>query len=57
MRRVSLALIAVVGLGIPRGVAGEPKPAGDVAPLETFTADQRDHWAYQPLVAARACPR
>ncbi len=50
MPRVSLALIAALGIGIPCSTAGEPKPAGDVAPIETFKADQRDHWAYQPVV-------
>jgi hypothetical protein len=31
-------------------LAGEPKPGDDLAPPETFKADQRDHWAYQPVV-------
>ncbi|HEY2154561.1 MAG TPA: DUF1549 and DUF1553 domain-containing protein, partial [Isosphaeraceae bacterium] len=50
MPRFSLIFLAILGLGIPHAIAGEPKPDGDVAPPETFKADQRDHWAYQPVV-------
>ncbi len=50
--RLLLGLIAIVGLVIPASFAGDPKPAGEVAPPEKFKADQRDHWAYQPVVRA-----
>ena len=46
--RFSHALIAVLGLAAP-SIAEGPKPAGEVAPPETFKADQRDHWAFQPM--------
>ena len=42
-------LIALLVIASP-SLAGEPKPAGDVAPAESFRADQREHWAYQPPV-------
>jgi hypothetical protein len=49
MTRPALASIvatcAVLAL-IP-ALAGDPKPAEDVAPIEKFSADQRQHWAYQ----------
>jgi hypothetical protein len=45
------ALLLLALLGLPWFVvAAEPKPSEDgVAPPETFTEDERSHWAYQPL--------
>jgi hypothetical protein len=43
---LAIPLIAFTALAL----AGEPKPGEDYAPAENFKADQRDHWAYQPVV-------
>jgi hypothetical protein len=47
MLRLALGLLVLVA-------AGPPSRADDVAPPETFTTDQRDHWAFQPI--ARPTP-
>ncbi len=50
--RLSLAclvwLLLIAGL-----IAGDkPRPPDDVAPPETFSREQREHWAYQPVKRA-----
>src|SRR4051794_33569104 len=47
--RLTFGLIALLGFSASNAIADGPKPAGDVAPPETFKADQRDHWAFQPV--------
>ena len=41
----SLALILILNLP---AVAGGPGTAAPIAPPESFTPEQREHWAYQP---------
>ena len=43
---------------IPAGLmAGDkPRPPDDVAPPETFSREQREHWAYQPVKSAQPPP-
>ena len=49
-------LVVAVRAGEPPSAPGPDKAstaskaAGPEAPAETFTADQKEHWSYQPLV-------
>jgi hypothetical protein len=43
-----LACTVLLLLSLAPALADEPKPAGAVAPIETFTPEQREHWAFQP---------
>jgi hypothetical protein len=46
---VALSVMACLAASARLGAGGE-KPAADAtAPIETFTAEQRSHWAYQPV--------
>jgi hypothetical protein len=44
----SIAIIALFAALVTISLADDPKPSGDFAPPETFKAEQREHWAYQP---------
>jgi len=51
--RATAAVLACLALS-PTATADDPasKPAPPLARIEKFTADKRDHWAYQPLAGA-----
>jgi len=40
--------VGFIALSLAPALADEPKPAASVAPIETFHAEQREHWAFQP---------
>ncbi len=44
----ALRVALILGWAASPALADDPKPAGDVAPPESFQADQLDHWAYRP---------
>jgi hypothetical protein len=53
---VTVSVIAFLVVGI-LAEAGDQRPPSDAeAPLETFTAEQRSHWAYQPVVRPQPPP-
>ena len=49
IRQSLLQMVLLLIVAAPLMAGDKPAPSGDVAPPETFSQEQREHWAYQPV--------